>query len=239
MTTERAGEPQNAGAPGASNPSTLLRVRRALGRVRRRFAKDTFDIFARRLTPEDETFEGVEGYTVRWGTPDDVRGCTSYHTELDEGERTRGVARLGFDHRVVVALFGDEVVFSMWVNPRNLNVPGLLKRRLHDDQWFIYKAFTSPDHRGKKLYGAGMRFVLAEMCAAGLTSKGGGPGRLIGYAHVKKKISRKGLARLNFDSLGKAWSLSAPGLSRVIVSAELAKNFPDVVPRTNVLDPPT
>ena len=236
MSQEGAGDPQNAEAPGASTPSTLLRARRALGRVRRRFAVDTFDIFARRLTPEDEEFTGVEGYTFRWGEPEDVEGCDAYHTELDEAERKSGVARLGFEHRVILALSGDQVVFSMWVNPRNLNVPGLLKRKLQPDQWFIYKAFTSPDHRGKKLYGAGMRFVLAEMCAAGLGGQGGGPGRLVGYAHVKKKISRKGLARLNFESLGKAWSLVAPGLSHVAVSSDLAKNFPDVVPRTGILD---
>ena len=103
------------------------------------------------------------------------------------------------------------MVFSMWVNPRNLNVPGMIKRGLASHQAFIYKAYTSPEHRGRKLYGAGMCFVLSEMAALGLE-------RLVGYAHVNKKISRKGLARLEFESQGQAWSLMAPGLRRVIVS---------------------
>lgn len=209
-------------------PSPLLRVRHALGRARRRFSVDTFDIFVRRVEPGMAEFEGVEGYEFRWAEPSDIQGCEERHTELDAHERELGVTRLEFGHKAVIALSEGTVVFSMWVNPRNLNVPGLFKRRLAPDQWFIYKAYTSPDHRGRKLYGAGMRFVLSEMARAGLE-------RLVGYAHVKKAVSRKGLARLEFESQGRAWSLSAPGVHRVRMSAELRGNFPEAVPRSGVL----
>ena len=205
-----------------------LRVRRTLGRIRRSFGNDVYDVFARPVRDEDRDFEAPEGYRFDWATPEDIEGCDELHTELDEGERTRGVRRLAFGHRAVAAFHGDLVVFTMWVNPRNANVPGLIKRQLGDHQEFIYKAYTSPDHRGKKLYQAGMRFVLADMASRGLTE-------LVGYAHVKKKVSRAGLARLHFHSLGTFRELRAPGWTTVLVSKELSGNLPQAQPRTNVL----
>ena len=66
-----------------------------------------------------------------------MAGSDPCHTELDECERREGLARLRLGHGVVVATHDREVVFTMWVNPRNLNVPGLVKRRLSPSQWFI------------------------------------------------------------------------------------------------------
>ena len=207
--------------------SPLLRIRKALGRVRRRFNHDVFHVFTKPV-PEEASFESPPGYAFRWGTPDDIAACSTYHTELDEAERRAGIGRLALGHRVVVGIADDgagDVVFSMWANPRNLNVPGLLKRRLAPDQWFIYKAFTSPDHRGKKLYQAGMRFVLHEMRAEGMRE-------LVGYAHVKKSVSRKGLARLDFGSAGRVSQLDVPGWRRTFVSSELASHFPEELARS-------
>jgi hypothetical protein len=116
----------------------------------------------------------------------------------------------------------------MWVNPRCLNVPGLLKRALGPRQWFIYKAFTSPEHRGRKLYEGGMRFVLAEMRRGGLEE-------LVGYAHVKKAVSRKGLAALAFDSAGGVLQLSAPGARWTRLSPALRARFPREVARSGVM----
>ena len=116
----------------------------------------------------------------------------------------------------------------MWVNPRNLNVPGLVKRQLADDQWFIYKAYTSPDHRGKSLYKAGMQFVLDTM-------RDEGKRELVGYAHTKKRVSRKGLNRLAFSSVGRMRYVDVPGWSKTIVSGELAGHFPEEVAPTGVL----
>lgn len=206
----------------------LRRLRKGLGRIRRSFGINTFDVFARPVTPEDARFEAPEGYRFAWATPEDIAGCDTYHTELDEAERAAGVRRLEFGHRAVVAFSGEQVVFSMWVNPRNLNTPGELKRRLAPDQEFIYKAFTSPDHRGRKLYQAGMRFVLADMAARGLTE-------LIGYAHVKKTVSRAGLDRLGFYSKGRYHVVFGPGLHRVILTRELRESFPEAVPPSGVL----
>jgi len=205
----------------------LLRLRRSLGRVRRRFAVDAYDVFLRPVPP-DATAAAPAGYELRFGTAAEVRGCDPFHTDLDEGERVRGVQRLGLDHRVVMAFHEGRVVFSMWVNPRCLNVPGLMKRALGTHQWFIYKAYTSPDHRGRKLYESGMRFVLAEMRRNGLTE-------LVGYAHVKKTVSRKGLAALEFRSGGRVTQLLAPGLRWTRLSPELVQNFPREVPRSGVL----
>ncbi|MEQ1894024.1 MAG: hypothetical protein ABL998_15895 [Planctomycetota bacterium] len=213
----------------ADSANPLVRLRKALGRVRRRFVLDTFDVFVRAV-PRAARSEAPAGYTFRWGTPADVERCDPRHTELDEEERRTGVLRLGLGHRVVLGLAGDVVVFSMWVNPRCLNVPGLTKRALASDQWFIYKAFTSPEHRGKKLYEGGMRFVLAEMHAAGLRE-------LVGYAHVKKAVSRKGLAALEFASAGRLTQLDWPLLKRTFLSKELLHRFPREVTRSAAIPP--
>lgn len=207
--------------------SLLLRLRKRLGRLRRRFAADTYDVFVRPV-PADATFEPPPGYAFRFGTPADIEGCDPFHTELDEAERRAGLARLALGHRVVLGLAGDTVVFSMWVNPRCLNVPGLLKRALGPHQWFIYKAFTSPEHRGRKLYESGMRFVLAEMRRAGRTE-------LVGYAHVKKAVSRKGLAALAFGSAGRVVQLDLPLWCQTRLSAELRAKFPREVPRSGAV----
>ena len=206
--------------PSATESRPLhVRFRKFLGRLRRRFNVDRYDVFLREVPAEDAPLASPAEYGFAWGTPEDIAGCDEFHTELDERERRAGVARLGYGHKVVVAFHGDEIVFSMWVNPRNLNVPGLMKRALAEDQWFIYKAYTSPDHRGKKLYQSGMRFVLSEMRAAGKR-------QLVGYAHVKKRISRRGLAALSFTSGGRAVQYDCPGLRRVSLSSELVRAFP-------------
>ena len=205
--------------------SPLTRLRKLLGRLRRRFVLDTYDVFVRPV-PAEASFTAPAGYAFRWGTAQDIADCDPLHTELDERERREGVARLGSGHRVVLGLHGSKVVFSMWVNPRNLNVPGLLKRALTSEQWFIYKAFTSPEHRGKKLYEGGMRFVLSEMRALGLRE-------LVGYAHVKKAVSRKGLAALEFGSAGRVTQIDFPLFATVRVSKDLAARFPRAVARTS------
>ncbi len=217
---------KNAAAP------LWLRVRHALGRVRRAFTWEVFDVFARPVRGDDRAFAAPQGYAFGWGTPEDVAGCEEQHTELDAHERREGLIRLSFGHRVIVGKHDGLVVFTMWENPRHANVPGLIKRRLRPDQAFIYKAYTSPDHRKRGLYEAGMRFVLAELARDGKAE-------LVGYAHVKKRISRKGLAALDFTSLGRFHVLSVPGWSRVFVTKELRDSLPQDVARTNVMQDPT
>jgi hypothetical protein len=208
--------------------SPLLRVRRALGRVRRSFAIDTYDVFARAVEEQHGRFEDPPGYDFRWGTPEEVARCDPRHTELDRVERDLGVERLKLGHGVVIAFHAETPVFTMWMNPRNLNVPGEIKRALHPHQSFIYKAYTSPDHRGQGLYKLGMRFVLHHLAGEGKTE-------LVGYAHVKKRVSRKGLAALEFTTKGRYYSLHAPGWQHTLVSGELARNFPAEVERSGVL----
>ncbi len=215
-----SGQPERLSVP--------LRVRRALGRIRRSFALDTYDIFARLVTAEHREFECPAEYQFAWGTEEDIERCEPYHTELNELDRALGVERLRLGHRVVVGFSGETPVFTMWMNPRNLNVPGEIKRKLGPHQAFIYKAYTSPDHRGKGLYKIGMRFVLTFMASQGQTE-------LVGYAHVKKSVSRKGLATLEFTTKGRYYSLHAPGWQHTVVSAELARNFPVSVLRSGSL----
>ena len=207
--------------------SILLRLRKQLGRVRRQFALDTYDVFVRPV-PADATFAAPAGYEFRFGTAADVERCDPHHTELDERERREGVVRLGLGHRIVLGLHRGTIVFTMWVNPRNLNVPGLLKRGLSAQQWFIYKAYTSPEHRGRKLYESGMLFVLAEMRKGDLTE-------LVGYAHENKDVSRKGLARLAFDSAGQVWQLRASALRWTRLSRALRRRFPREVARSGAV----
>jgi hypothetical protein len=107
----------------------------------------------------------------------------------------------------------------MWMNPRNINIPGHIKRRLGPQQAFIYKAFTSPDHRGRKLYELGMRFVLAELAKEGKSE-------LLGYAHVNKAVSRKGLAAVEFESIGRFQRVGVTGFTRVFVSSRLREVLP-------------
>jgi hypothetical protein len=207
--------------------TVFLRLRKLLGRVRRQFGLDAYDVFVRPV-PAEPHFEPPAGYAFRFGTAAEVERCDVHHTELDERERREGTARLGLGHRVVLGLHQETIVFTMWVNPRNLNVPHLLKRALTPRQWFIYKAFTSPEHRGKKLYEGGMRFVLAEMRKGGLTE-------LVGYAHVNKAVSRKGLAALAFDSAGRVHQLRVAGLRWTRLSARLRRRFPREVARSGAV----
>jgi hypothetical protein len=206
----------------------LTRIRRVLGRIRRSCTIDTYDVFARAVTDEHLEFESPEGYRFAWGTAEDIERCSTFHTELDEEERRLGIERLKLDHRVVIAFSGETAVFSMWMNPRNLNVPGEIKRQLSPTQAFIYKAFTSPDHRGKGLYKVGMRFVLNHMALAGQTE-------LIGYAHIKKSVSRKGLASLEFTTKGRYHFQQVGSWQTTRVEEELARNFPVEVARSNAI----
>ena len=207
--------------------SFLVRLRKLLGRVRRQFGLDTYDVFVRPV-PAAAGFEPPAGYELRFGTAAEIERCDEHHTELDARERREGALRLGLGHKVVLGLHQGTIVFTMWVNPRNLNVPGLLKRALTPRQWFIYKAYTSPEHRGRKLYESGMRFVLEEMRKGGLTE-------LVGYAHVNKAVSRKGLAALAFDSAGRVYQLRAAGLRCTRLSARLRARFPREVARSGVV----
>ncbi len=213
---------------GGATAPPRSELRKLLGRVRRRFAFDTFDVFGRPVLPEDAAFEAPPGYRFAWAEAADIERCEAYHTELDARERAEGVVRLGFGHTAIIAFHGATAVFTMWVNPRHVNTHGGIKRRLAADQWFIYKAYTSPDHRGKKLYQAGMRFVLAEMARRGMRE-------LIGYAHVNKEVSRQGLSRLDFASKGRYSVLGAPGWRRVLVTRRLAASFPQATPRSGVM----
>jgi len=204
-----------------------LRLRKVLGRFRRRFGLDRFDIFVRPVLAGDAAHGVPDGYTFRWGTRGDIERCAERHTELDSEDRRLGVARLKMGHRVVLGLCDETVVFSMWLNPYCLNIPGDLKRRLADHQAFIYKAFTSPDHRGRRLYQAGMRFVLADLQRSGLQE-------LVGYAHVKKRASRGGLVALDFHVAGRYHVIRLPGFRSVLVSRRLKGSFPDIVARTDL-----
>jgi GNAT superfamily N-acetyltransferase len=214
-------------AAAVDEPSLPLRIRRALGRIRRRFTVDIYDVFTRDVGPEHATFEDPDGYRFVLATPEMVASCEAFHTELEARDRELGVRRLGIGHAMVAGLAGDTVVFSMWINPRNLNVPGELKRKLGAHQSFIYKAYTSPEHRGKGLYKLGMRFVLHELARAGKR-------QLVGYAHVKKDVSRKGLAALEFGSRGRYYSVRVMGWQHTIVSSALATSFPESVARSGV-----
>lgn len=203
----------------AASTSVGLRLRRLLGRIRRSVAFDRFDVFVRPVAPADAAFPVPPGYRFAWAAPDDVARCDEHHTQLSEQDRRDGIARLALGHRCVIAFHGDLAVFSMWMNPRNLHVPGQIKRRLGPDQAFIYKAFTSPEHRGRGLYEAGMRFVLAALHAEGKRE-------LLGYAHVTKAVSRKGLAAVRFESVGSFLTVRAPIWRHTFVSRKLGLRLP-------------
>jgi hypothetical protein len=210
-----------------------LRARHALGRLRRSTGVDTFDVFVREVSEEHRSFCAPDGYRFAWGTPEQLAACEQHHTELDAHELQAGRQRLLLGHRLVLGLHrapdGRELaVFSMWVNPRHLNVPGHLKRRLRDDQVFIYKAYTSPDHRGRRLYEAGMRFVLHDLAGRGMKE-------LVGYAHVGKTVSRKGLAALGFTSRGRFRRFHSPVLCFCVASSGVNRWFPGRARRSDAL----
>lgn len=213
--------------PPRRGPLGLLR--RAAGAVRWSFVNDRFHVFVRTVTDDHASFEAPEGYRFDWGTAEDVLACEEFHTELGLADREAGAARLELDHRVVIGfdLESGRAVFSMWVNPRNLNIPGAIKRALAADQVFIYKAFTSPEHRGRKLYQAGMRFVLHD-----LRQRGGR--EVVGYAHLAKRASRGGLGALGFDSVGGFATRGFRRWQRSFPDADLTARFPRTVARTGL-----
>lgn len=209
-------------------PAVFDRLRKIAGRVRWNVVWDTYDVFVRDVAAGDASFEAPDGYRFAWGTPEQVLSFDTRHTELDETARRHGAERLKLDHRLVVGWSPEgHAVFTMWVNPRTINVPDYVKRGLGPHQVFIYKAYTSPDHRGRKLYQAGMRFVLADLAERGLT-------QLVGYAAVTKTVSRAGLSRLDFRSAGtfRGYGYRRPFFVRT--SRALVESFPTAVPRTGL-----
>ena len=80
-----------------------------------------------------------------------------------------------------------------------------------------------------KLYQAGMQFVLDEMAREGCRE-------LVGFAHVKKRVSRKGLARLAFESVGRMTCVDVPGFRHTFVSRDLNARFPEVVAPSNAME---
>ena len=211
-------------------------LRRVAGAVRWSFVVDRFDVFVKPVETEHADFTAPPGYSFRFGTADDLALCTAFDTELTERDREQGAKRLEIGHRLVVAVpepvdadressAPQGPVFTMWVNPRNLNVPGHVKRALEADQVFIYKAYTSPDHRGRKLYQAGMRFVLADLASRGARE-------LVGYAHVGKGISRRGLDAVGFGTVGSFLTLGFKRWQRAFPDAKLRGRFPRSVPRS-------
>lgn len=203
------------------------RLRRTASRLRWSLAADLFDVFVREVTAQDAELQVPEGYRFHYGDTADLARCKLEHTELNQNDIENGQRRLGSDHRVVLGEWEGEPVFSMWVNPRHLNVPGHLKRKLSKHQAFIYKAYTSPEHRGRKLYQAGMAFALADLAARSQSE-------LVGYAHIKKQASRAGLDRLGFHSVGTYRAIGLRPNERVIPSRALNKRFPIRVPRSGV-----
>jgi hypothetical protein len=212
---------------GGYDFGVLSGLRKTASRVRWNVVWDTYDVFVREVREGDDVFTAPDGYTFRWGTRDDVLSCEAHHTELDATDRANGAERLRLEHRVVMARHDETTVFTMWVNPRNLNVPHYVKRQLHPHQVFIYKAFTSPEHRGRKLYQAGMRFVLAHLATRGSTE-------VVGYAARAKKISRAGLGRLDFRTAGsfKGYGYGSPAFVRE--SKDLVRAFPITIARTGL-----
>ena len=211
----------------STRPAPKSVLRRAAGAIRWSFVFDRFDVFTRGVEASDNKFIAPAGYKFRFGTAEDLDRCNERDTELGLTDREHGKLRLGAGHRLVLGLAGELPIFTMWINPRHLNIPGDLKRRLSADQVFIYKAFTSPDHRGRKLYQAGMAFVLADLAANGKRE-------LVGYAHAQKQASRGGLARLGFHSAGTYRNLGLRSLRFTICSRRLNRHFGERVPRSGV-----
>ncbi len=201
------------------------RLRRALSDLRWSVHNDRHDAFVRNVLPADCERPQVEGYELRFGTDADLDCATLHDTELTPACIEHGRRRLEIGHQFVVATSDGLPVFTMWINPRHLNVPGELKRKLKDDEVFIYKAFTSPDHRGKRLYPAGMALVLSDLAQRSMR-------RLVGYAHVKKGASRAGLARVGFETAGSWRTVGFKGLRRALCDREFESNFPVRVARS-------
>ena len=211
--------------------SPLVRLRKALGRVRRSVTLDVYDFFVCRWSDHADGLAAIQppdGYAIRFANADEIAAAQEVHTDLDEREREEGIVRLGFGHRCISVFSGELLVFSMWENPRNVNVPGLLKHQLAPDQSFLYKAYTSPEHRGRRLYQAGLAFALRSIAQEGKAET-------VGYAHVKKKASRAGLARVGFHDVGRVRQLLAPGLRRTWLDAAFRATFPREVDRTDAV----
>lgn len=219
---------ENPPLPPSAGRSLIRRLRAGASRLYWNLHRDRYDVFVRPVRAEDARFEAPPGYRFVFAEPAQLSSCATEHTELNARDREHGQRRLELGHQLVLALdAAGTAVFSMWINPRNLNVPGQLKRALAPHQAFIYKAFTSPAHRGKRLYQAGMGFVLADLHRRGLTE-------LVGYAHTSKDSSRAGLARLEFTAIGHYRVLGYGSSVGVWLSPSLRQRFPRAVPRSGL-----
>jgi hypothetical protein len=132
------------------------------------------------------------GYTARFAEPDEVLAHSS-----DEFEMSPEFAREALDKGDdCFAMFdGDRLAsFGWYSNQPTLVADGLM---LHfDPSWvYMYKGYTHPDYRGKRLHGIGMSLALRAYTERG--SRG-----LISYVKSNNFQSLRSIERMGYRIFG-------------------------------------
>jgi RimJ/RimL family protein N-acetyltransferase len=65
---------------------------------------------------------------------------------------------------------------------------------------YMYKAFTHPDYRGRRLYGVGMALALKALAERGIT-------KLVTTVHTNNFASLSSCRRLGYQRIGRFWTL--------------------------------
>lgn len=82
---------------------------------------------------------------------------------------------------------------------------------------YMYKAFTHPDYRGRRLYGAGMALALKALEERGIT-------KLVTTVHTNNFASLASCRRLGYEQIGRIWTLGR-GHRRWAIKPQTAKKF--------------
>ncbi len=139
-------------------------------------------------------------FDFRFLTADDVaRFAEDKVYELDE----ESIRRAGAGHDLCfAALDGSRLAAYGWyalgsVEARhNYGVP----LSYPADVAYMYKGFTHPDYRGRRLHGVGMALALQKLAARGVT-------RLVSTVEWTNWASLRSCERLGYERLGRVWSV--------------------------------
>lgn len=148
------------------------------------------------------SIEMEAGFTFRPLTPREIRDFADdsiYEFSADCAERAAE------ENHVCFALFaGERLASYSWYAIGEVdgehNLGAVMT--LPSDMAYMYKAFTHPDYRGRRLFGLGIALALEKLVERGI-------GRLLTTVHVANFASLASCRRLRFEPVGWLWSVGA------------------------------
>jgi RimJ/RimL family protein N-acetyltransferase len=134
------------------------------------------------------------GYRVEPLGADALVTAVRERTDLDMDHRFVAAA-LARGDRCFGTLSGDTVTSYAWYSTRATPIGDGLWLEFAEEHAYMYKAFTVPEHRGRRLHGAGVSRALALYAASGYRG-------LVCYIDADNFASLRAHRRIGFRDIG-------------------------------------